>query len=71
METLQSLQAKTIGITKKEIAIQMDKKIQQFNFSAESGLTSYKNYSRNELLEICLKFNLTPKSNYILKREAK
>lgn len=68
MSTLNELLPKVIGITKKEIALQLDKSNSLFNYSAESGLTSYRNYTRSELLEHCIKFNVNPISQYHLNR---
>lgn len=39
-------------LTKKQIAIALDKANPLFNFSAESGLTSYKNYTLRDLYRI-------------------
>jgi hypothetical protein len=58
--TLQEIKQKTVGITKKEIAIQLDNGCSSFNYSVEKGATSYNNYTRDELLETCLQFNIDP-----------
>jgi len=57
------------GVTKKEIAIQLDNSDPFFNYSAEEGLTSYKNYSREQLLKTCFQNKVNPKSEYLLQRE--
>ena len=62
--TLQELKNISIGITKKEIAMQLDKSSSLFNYNVESGLTSYHNYTRDELLLHCLQFNVNPVSEY-------
>ena len=66
--TIKQLLPKVAGITKKEIALQLDKNNKLFNYSAESGLTSYRNYTRNELLETCILFGIDPVSDYHKKR---
>lgn len=43
-----------VGITKKEIAHQLDLRGYGFNFSTERGLTSYNNYDRDELIQIAI-----------------
>lgn len=60
-----------VGITKKEIASQLDKGNPLFNFSVETGLTSYHNYTRNELLKTCIQFGIDPVSNYHKQRSTK
>jgi len=62
--TLSTLLPRVIGITKKEIALQLDKNNPLFDFSAETGKSSYHNYTRNQLLEICIQFNIDPVSDY-------
>lgn len=62
--TLTELLPTVIGITKKEIAMQLDKSNSLFNYAAETGLTSYHNYTRNELLQTCLDLNVDPISDY-------
>ena len=69
--TLQELQATCVGITKKEIAMQLDKHNPLFNFSAETGLTSYHHYTRDELLKHCLQWDVDPVSEYHKRRAAK
>ena len=56
------------GITKSEIAAQLDKKSPLFNYNVESGLTSYHNYTRDELLRHCIQFDVDPVSDYHKKR---
>lgn len=65
---LAQLKSTCVGITKAEIAGQLDKNNPLFNFSAEAGLTSYRNYSRDELLLICLENNIDPVSDYQKRR---
>lgn len=62
-KTLSTLLPRVIGLTKKEIALQLDKNNPLFDFSRESGKSSYRNYSRNQLLEICIQFNIDPESD--------
>ena len=50
------------GITKKEIAHQLDKAFPFFNYSKETGLTSYHNYTKKEMLSTCLQFKVNPKN---------
>ena len=54
-----------VGTTKKEIASRLDSKNSLFLFSVETGITSYHNYNRNELLEICIKFGVDPVCEYV------
>lgn len=55
---LEDLLPLIIGITKKELAIALDAKSPLFNYSVESGPTSYKNYSRTDLIEHCVQFGV-------------
>lgn len=61
---LQQLLPLVVGITKKDIALQLDKFSPLFNFSSETGLTSYRNYTRNDLLIICINYRVDPVSDY-------
>jgi hypothetical protein len=45
-------------MTKQQIAGKLDKANRQFNFSAEQGMTSYKNYTREQLLAIAKLFEV-------------
>lgn len=56
------------GITKKEIALQLDSTYAMFNYASESGATSYHNYTRNELLTTCIMWDVCPASKYHLSR---
>lgn len=67
--TLENLLPSVMGITKKEIAIELDKNNPSFNFSTETGATSYNNYTRNELIEISIKFGIDIISDYHKKRK--
>ena len=60
VKTIDDLLVYAKGVTKKEIAIALDKAIVTFNFSAESGLTSYKNYTKFDLLVNCLAYKIDP-----------
>jgi hypothetical protein len=66
--TLEQLKPLVKGITKKEIALQLDKKSPLFNYSVESGLSSYHNYTRDELLRHCIQFDVDPIGEYHKKR---
>lgn len=68
--TLNELLPKVIGITKKEIAIILDRNNPLFNFNTEYGLTSYNNYTRNELIEIAIKIEIDIISDYHKKRSS-
>jgi hypothetical protein len=59
--SLEQLTEYAKGITKRELAIQLDAYSPVHNFSAERGLTSYKRYSREQLLEICHKLRINPR----------
>lgn len=48
-------------MTKKEIAKKLDKGNRYFNFSAEHGATSYKNYPKEELIKIAKRFKISLK----------
>lgn len=63
----EDLKRACVGITKKEIAIQLDSN-PLFNYSVESGLTSYHKYTRDELLKHCVQFNISPVGVYQLHR---
>ena len=52
------------GITKREIALRLDKSNPLSNYSAETGMTSYHNYTREELLRHCIRFGVDPVSEY-------
>lgn len=45
-------------MTRKEIAKKLDKAYTMFNFSAEKGHTSYKNYTIKELKNIAKRFKV-------------
>lgn len=60
-----------VGITKKEIAMQLDAANKLFNYSAETGKTSYHNYTRHQLIETCVRFNIDPISDYHKRRAGK
>lgn len=62
--TLDQLLPLVKGITKKEIAIALDKKSPLFSYSVEFGATSYHNYTRDELLRHCIQFDVDVVSEY-------
>lgn len=64
MTVLEQLLPKVAGITKKEIAVQLDKGNPLFHFNTETGLTSYYNYTRHFLLQQCIDFDIDPVSDY-------
>lgn len=63
-ERLQNLVANAPAIkamqamTKKQIAQKMDDQVPTFNYSVETGPTSYNNYTRDELLTTCVEFKI-------------
>lgn len=58
MKTLKELLPAVEGMTKKEIAIRLDAWNPLFNYSKEDGMTSYKRYTRNELLITAIKYGV-------------
>lgn len=61
---LSALLPLVVGTTKKEIASRLDASNPLFQYNVEVGLTSYNHYTRNELLETCIRFGVDPISEY-------
>lgn len=53
-----------VGTTKKELAAALDKANPLFSFNTESGLSSYHNYTRNELVRHCITWGVDPLSEH-------
>lgn len=67
--TIDEMKSISVGITKLELALNLDSKDPLFNFSSETGPNSYKNYTRDELLSYCIKFGVDPLSDYQKSRQ--
>lgn len=62
--TLLTLKPFLWGVTKQEMAEQLDRYDPAFNFGVEKGKTSYHMYKRDELIEIAIKYNVDLVSDF-------